>query len=469
MQRRTFLKGVAAGTAALGFSETMPVLAETSKPNIIYILADDLGYGDLGCFGQKQIKTPNLDRMAREGIKFTDHYAGNTVCAPSRCALMTGYHMGHAYIRNNGKIGLRPSDVTLAEILKDAGYSTALVGKWGLGQEGSDGVPTKQGFDFFFGYLDQRHAHNYYPTFLIKNEGRVQLDNVVPNEDAQGSGKATKRVQYSHDLIMEEGLDFVRRSKDGPFFLYMALTIPHANNEGGKTGDKNGMEVPSYGPYTNEDWPVFQKGTAAMITLMDKDIGRLFALLKSLGIDDNTLVVFSSDNGPHKEGGNDPAFFGSSGPLRGIKRDLYEGGIRVPTMARWPGQIKAGTESDHPSAFWDVLPTFAEIAGAQTPDGIDGISFVPAMLGEDAKQKKHEYLYWDFFDMQALRMGRWKAVRLAQGKPLELYDLRKDVGETDNVAGKNPEIVTKIEKLLAGARTESELWPLARKKRTPQK
>ncbi|MCH8047131.1 MAG: sulfatase-like hydrolase/transferase, partial [Planctomycetes bacterium] len=273
-------------------------------PNIVFIMADDLGYGDLGCYGQKQIKTPNIDRLAAEGMKFTNCYAGSTVCAPSRCVLMTGLHTGHCFIRGNGKDNLRPSDVTVAEVLKDAGYTTALCGKWGLGHEGSTGLPTRQGFDYFYGYLDQHHAHNYYPSFLVRNEKRVKLRNVVPGEGKWGQGVATKKIDYSHDLIVEEALAFIDRRKDKPFFLYLALTIPHANNEAGRRG----MEVPSYGQYADKDWPEPQKGIAAMISLMDRDIGRLMARLKQHGIDDDTIVMFTSDNGPHRQGGNNPDF-----------------------------------------------------------------------------------------------------------------------------------------------------------------
>ena len=287
---------------------------------------------------------------------------------------MTGYHTGRAFIRGNGKDNLRPADVTVAEVLKSAGYKTALCGKWGLGHEGSTGVPTKQGFDFFFGYMDQHHAHNYYPTFLLRNEERVPLDNVVPNEGKYGQGKASKKIEYSHELIMNEALQWLEANKDDPFFLYLALTIPHANNEAGREG----MEVPDYGQYAKEDWPETQKGHAAMISLMDRDIGRLMDLLKKHELDDSTLVIFTSDNGPHREGGNNPDFNDSNGPLTGIKRSLTEGGIRVPTIARWPGKIEAGSSSDFIGCFQDVMPTFAEVAGAKRaayPEDIHGISF----------------------------------------------------------------------------------------------
>jgi arylsulfatase A-like enzyme len=464
--RREFMKtlGLAAACSLLPGNA---IANRGGKPNIIFILADDLGYGDLGCYGQKTIKTPNIDKLAEEGMKFTDHYAGSTVCAPSRCCLMTGLHTGHALIRSNGRVPLRPQDVTLAELLKRVGYTTGIIGKWGLGEPGTTGIPNKQGFDYWFGYLNQRHAHNYYPKYLWKNEEKYELKNevnhIIGGRDRTPGGVATKRVEYSHDLFAIEALNFVERNKDKPFFLYLPFTIPHANNEAGKEG----MEVPSYGPYADKDWPEPQKGHAAMITRMDGDIGKLMSLLKRLDIDKNTIVMFSSDNGPHKEGGADPAFFNSSGPLRGYKRDLYEGGIRVPMIARWPDKIKAGSTINHISAFWDLLPTCCELAGAAIPDGIDGISMVPTLLGRQRAQKRHDYIYWEFHAQgkkQAVRMGDWKAVRLNVAKnpdgPIELYNLNKDIGEKNNMARRHPEIVAKIEKLMKAARTPSEHWKM---------
>ena len=433
-----------------------------TRPNIIFIQADDLGYGDLSCYGQRKFKTPNIDRLAAEGMRFTQYYAGSTVCAPSRSALMTGQHTGHTRIRGNARYPLLPEDLTVAEVLKSApgaGYKTALIGKWGLGEAGTTGVPNRQGFDYFFGYLNQRHAHNYYPTFLWRDEERIKLRNVVPDEDEEGSGVSTNRVDYSHDLMAEEALKFIERSGGGPFFLYLAFTIPHANNE----AKNKGMEVPDLGEFASEDWPDQEKAKAAMITRMDRDVGRLMASLKKLGIDDNTLVFFTSDNGPHREGGADPDFFDSNGPLRGIKRDLYEGGIRVPMIARWPKRIKAGAKSDQVWAHWDLLPTVAEIAGVKPPANIDGISMLNALLGR--RQRNHEFLYWEFHERgfsQAVRMGDWKAVRKSPDSPLELYDLKTDLGEQNNVAAKHPEVVKKIEEYLKTARTESELWPIGK-------
>ncbi len=443
-------------------------LAGPDQPNIIFILTDDLGYGDLGCYGQQVIQTPNIDRMAAEGMLFTDAYAGSTVCAPSRCSLMTGLHTGHAYVRGNkeakpmGQLPLPADAVTVPKLLKGRGYVTGLIGKWGLGGPGSSGAPNNQGFDYFFGYLCQRHAHNYYPEFLYRNDQRVPLANKVAGDRDDGAGVATEKVEYSHDLIADEALQFIERNRQMPFFLYLALTIPHANNEAGRAG----MEVPSYGPYADEDWPEPQKGHAAMITRMDGDVGRLLDKLEELGIDADTLVLFSSDNGPHAEGGADPAFFHSSGPLRGMKRDLYEGGIRVPLIARWPGRIAAGSGTDHVCAFWDLLPTCCDLAGAIPPDDADGFSFLPTLLGKPVYQRKHRYLYWEFHEQgkkQAVRMGFWKGVRLNVAAdpdgPIELYDLRTDLGETTNVADENPEIVAQMVALMKAAHKPSETWP----------
>jgi len=456
MTRRRFLCGVGAmgalGVAAAGRAairaEEGPAATTTRKPNIIFILADDLGYGDLGCYGQKRIRTPHLDRMAAEGVRFTQAYAGSTVCAPSRCVLMTGLDTGHCHVRGNALVPLRPEDVTVAEVLKAAGYATALIGKWGLGEPGTTGVPNKKGFDYFYGYLNQAHAHNYYPDYLWKNEEKVPLPNEVTK------GVATKRVVYSADLIAQEALAFIERSKDKPFFLYYSPTIPHANNEAGK----NGMEVPSDEPYTGESWPQNEKNFAAMVTRLDADVGRLMALLARLGLDENTIVFFTSDNGPHKEGGHNAAFFESSGAVRGTKRDLYEGGIRVPMIVRWPGRIQPAATSDAAWALWDFLPTAAEIAGAKCPGGLDGVSVLPALLGRP--WKGHEYLYWEFYEggfKQAARLGDWKAVRKGLEGKTELYSLRDDLRETKDVAGQNPDVVKRVEEVMAAARVESPL------------
>jgi arylsulfatase A-like enzyme len=445
MTRRAFWAALAFLAAAAA------VPAADRKPNIVFILADDLGYGDVGCYGQKVIRTPNIDRIAREGLRFTQAYAGSTVCAPSRCCLMTGRHTGHCRVRGNAQVPLEPDDRTVAEILKEAGYATGLCGKWGLGEAGSTGHPNRKGFDFFFGYLNQVHAHNYYPDFLWKNDRKVTLPNVVEK------GVATRKAVYSPDLISQEALEFVGANRDRPFFLYFAPTLPHANNE----AKKEGMEVPSDAPYSAEKWPQAQKNHAAMITRLDADVGRLLDKLKELKLDGDTIVFFASDNGPHKEGGADPTFFHSSGPLRGIKRSMTEGGIRVPMIVRWPGKVKPGT-SDFVWAFWDFLPTAAELAGVKAPGGLDGQSVAPVLLGTGTV-KPHEFLYWEFHEQgskQAVRTGDWKAIRTKPGGPLELYDLSKDLGEKENIAGGHPDVVAKVEAYLKAARTESKEWPL---------
>ncbi len=335
-----------------------------------------------------------------------------------------------------------------------------MIGKWGLGGPNSEGIPRRQGFDYFYGYLCQRHAHNYYPEFLFRNEERIKLEgNRVENPRSDGEGVSVERTRYSHDLLIEESLKFIGQHKDRPFFLYMALTIPHANNRGGDNGMDIGMEVPDLGIYADKDWPFAEKGKAAMITRMDRDIGRVMTKLKQLGIDENTLVIFTSDNGPHKEGGAQPEFSNSSGPLRGIKRDLYEGGIRVPMIARWPGKIKANTTSNHVSAFWDFLPTACDIAGIEIPFDTDGISFLPELVGKE--QPMHEYLYWEFHEggfKRALRIGNYKFVQVGSRSDFEIYNLEKDLGETTNIAYQHPELLRKVDEILKTVRTESEFW-----------
>lgn len=451
-------------------------VSAVEKPNVIFILADDLGYGDLGCYGQKKIQTPHLDRMAAEGLRFTQFYAGSTVCAPSRSVLMTGQHLGHTTVRGNaGKSNLeaqtlRDEDVTVAEVLKSAGYSTGLIGKWGLGEGGSTGHPNRQGFDEFFGFLNQVHAHNHYPGFLWRNSERVALSNVVSGASLDGvdygNSYSTKRVQYAGDLFASEATAFIeRRSQAGqPFFLYLALTMPHANNERSRAlGD--GQEVPDYGPYADLDWTPQNKGQAAMITRLDRQIGELFALLKKLKIDERTIVFFSSDNGPHKEGGNDPDFFDANGPLTGLKRSLTDGGIRVPMIVRWPGSIKAGTVSNHVGYFGDILPTFAELASVKSPTHHDGRSLVPTLLGQATPQPKHEFLYWEFYEggvSQAVLMdGRWKAIRhKKRSNPIELFDQHNDIAEQQNVADRHPELVAKAANLMKSAHVDNAHWKL---------
>ena len=408
-----------------------------AKPNVIFILSDDLGYGDVGVFGQKKIKTPNIDRLAAEGMRFTDAYAGCTVCAPSRCALMTGLHTGHCPIRGNREIkpeGQEPmpaNTFTVGHLMKKAGYATGLIGKWGLGYPGSVSTPDKMGFDYFFGYNCQMKAHEYYPEYLWRNDQKVMLNEKV----------------YSHDLMADDSLDFVKRNKDHPFFLYLAFTIPH-----------NKYQVPDLEPYARETWPEQQKKLAAMITRMDRDIGRLMALVRELDLDDNTLVFFASDNGA----GHAPAFFQSSGNLRGMKRDSYEGGLRSPSIARWPGRIKAGTVNGQPWAFWDVLPTLAELTGQKLAGPTDGISVLPVLL--ENRQVERPPMYWEFHERgfdQAGRIGDWKAVRnLNRKNPIEIYNLKEDPSEKRNVASEHPEQVSRFAELFAKGRTESELFPV---------
>lgn len=470
---RFFLFRCFANVVSLALSFT--TLAQTNvvkppaplRPNIIFILADDLGYGDLGCYGQTRIKTPNLDRMAAEGVRFTDFYAGSTVCAPSRAALMLGQHTGHIEIRGNRRgQALQAEDLTVATLLQNAGYRTGLYGKWGLGDFGSPGVPNKQGFWTFGGYLDHTEAHDYYPRHIWRYASRPGIDTFDGQMEVVGN-EGGAQGQYSHDLFTKAALNFIRLNKPDqfnqhrPFFLYLAYTIPHANNEEGKrTG--NGMQVPDQEPYTNEAWPAPEINKAAMITRMDRDVGQLLQKLKDLKIDENTAVFFTSDNGPHKEGGVDPKFFSSSGGRRGIKRDLYEGGIRAPMIVRWPARIKPGQVSDFVWANWDFLPTAADIAMTHSPTNIDGISVYPLLTGR-TQTNRHEYLYWEFHErgfQQAVRMGNWKAVRPQAGEKLELYDLKADAAEKNNVAEANPEVVAKLERIFKTARAESKHWPI---------
>jgi arylsulfatase A-like enzyme len=444
MTRRELL---ATAAAPLTFAQ------QTKRPNIIFILADDLGYGDLGCYGQAKIKTPVLDRMTSEGMRFTQAYAGSTVCAPSRCCLMTGKHTGHASVRGNKlpELGLRPGEATVASLLKATGYKTALFGKWGLGGHDMNSHPNDKGFDQFFGYLNQHHAHQSYPDYLWDNKTEHFL------KDNWFFQKRT----FSNDLFTNKAVEFLgKQSPAQPFFLYLTYTIPHANNELGKM-QKNGMEAPDLGIYANEPWPEQEKTFAAAVTRMDEQIGRILSALDERGLASNTLVLFSSDNGPHREGGHDPDFFRSSGPLRGTKRDLYEGGIRVPAIARWKGKILPGQVSDASWAFWDFLPTACELAGAAKPAGIDGASIVPILTGA-SKKSSHDWFYWEFFEggfQQAVREGDWKLVRQAPKLAYELYHLPDDPGERRDVASANSQLVERLKQRMAGARTEHPDFP----------
>lgn len=440
---------------------------EAKKPNIIYILADDLGYAELGCYGQTKIKTPSLDKMAANGIRFTQHYAGNAVCAPSRCVLMTGLHSGHAQIRNNtetkpdGQQPIAKNTLTIARILQSLGYATGLIGKWGLGMHDSTGDPQKQGFDHVFGYYCQRHAHNHYPTFLWRNATQVPLEG--------NPGGATGK-QHSHDLFEKEALDFIRKNKNKPFFLYLPFTIPHVAlqvPEDSLAEYKGQWDDPPYkGGKGYQPQPHPRAAYAAMVTRMDRSVGRILELLRELGLDEDTIVIFSSDNGPTHDGagGSDSIFFRSAGLLRGFKGSLFEGGVRIPMIAYWPRRIRPGRTSDLISGFQDVMPTLCDIAGAKTPQGLDGISFVPTLL-DKGEQKKHEFLYWEFpayGGQQALRMGDWKLLRqnLLKGEGTrQLFNLAKDIGETTDVAAAHPAIVERMTRIMREQHTPSKLYP----------
>ena len=453
----------------LACSALLASSALAAKPNLIWIMADDLGYADLGCYGQKVITTPNLDRMAKEGLRFTHFYSGATVCAPSRSVLMTGLHHGHTRIRGNagqknpGAQALKEGDVTVASVLKKAGYQTALIGKWGLGNigEAESGLPRKQGFDYFYGYLSQHHAHNHFPDYLWRNESKEPLSNIIVPVGEDGAGYATEAIHYADDLFTDDALKFVAENKAAPFFLYWSMVIPHANNERGKIlGD--GAHVPDYGPYADKDWPKQDKGQAAMITRLDSYVGRMMEQLKSLGIADNTLVIFTSDNGPHNESKHDLTRFNPAGPYTGIKRSLTDGGIRVPFIAWWPGKVAPG-ETDHVGYFPDWMPTAAQLAEADAPEKTDGISLVPLLTGKAGEQKKHDFLYWEFheggFKQATLYQGRWKGIR--QGGPeasVQLFDQQTDVAEKTDVAAQHPEIAAKISDYLQTARTPNADW-----------
>jgi len=423
--------------------------ASIHKPNIVFIIVDDMGWADLGCYGSKQIKTPNIDRMAEQGMLFTQAYSGCTVCAPARSVLMTGLHMGHTSVRGNtGGIPILEEDVTVAEVLKKAGYTTGGFGKWGLGDVGTPGVPEKQGFDDFFGYYHQIHAHDYWTPYLWHNSQKV------PMTGEQGTAQ-----RYSHNRIFDKTLEFIHKNKNRPFFCYAPWTPPHGKYQFPESD-------PAWQIYKDKSWPKNAKVAAAMDTMIDRHVGQLLALLKELDIDERTIVFFVSDNGAAQRF---DGVLDSSGPLRGFKRSMYEGGIRVPMIVRWPGKIKASKVNHHQFYFADVMPTLAELAAASKymPSNVDGLSIVPTLTGRDKKQKKHEFLYWEWHRFnwgkrrniadgltQAIRMGKWKAVRHNSNVPFELYDLEKDIGEKNNVAAEHLDIIAEIERFVATARTE---------------
>lgn len=455
------------------------VVVNDKQPNIIYILADDLGYGDLSSYGQEKFSTPNIDKLASQGMLFKQHYSGSTVCAPSRSALLTGMHTGHTVVRGNkeiepeGQYPIPDETYTLAEAMKKAGYKTGAFGKWGLGFPGSEGDPTSQGFDTFYGFNCQRLGHHYYPNHLWSNRDSIVLK----------GNKGLSKEEYAPSLIHEKTLQFIEKNKSDPFFLYVASIIPHAELAAPEELIKKYRNkfLPEKRFKGVDDGPKYKKGSyasqneshaafVAMIDLLDQQVGEIMDKVKELGIEDNTIIIFTSDNGPHKEGGADPKYFNSNGPFKGTKRDLYEGGIRVPMIAKWSGKIKPGSTTDHISAFWDVFPTFTEITGVETPNNIDGISFLPALLGNKKQQQEHDYLYWEFHEKggrQAIRMGNWKAVKYnvlkTPNKPMKLYNLSNDLGENMDVANKFPEIVKQIESLFLEARTSSNVFTFSQK------
>ena len=440
---------------------------QNQRPNLIYIMADDLGIGDLGCYGQQLIKTPGIDALAESGLIFNNHYSGSTVSAPSRCVLMTGKHTGHSYIRGNKGFPapslkthfdypLADGEVTVAEIFKKAGYETACIGKWGLGGPETEGHPNNQGFDVFFGYLGQGRAHRYYPDYLWDNQERVMLDKKV----------------YSHDLIMDKALEFIENNADEPFFLYLTPTIPHADLvvPEGELGEYDGMFEET--PYVNRNKdgkgyrsePKPRATFAAMVSRLDRDVSRVMKLLEEKGIADNTIVIFTSDNGTHVEGGHDPNFFDSNSIYRGTKRDLYDGGIHTPFVVSWPAVIAPGSETDHVSAFWDFLPTICDLIGEKKPKGIDGISYLPTLTGK-GRQHKHDYLYYEFHERggrKAVLKDGWKLIQLNVNEPektrFELYNINIDPSEQNNVIDANPKMAAKLMKIMEKSRTENPNW-----------
>ena len=422
------------------------LFAQQNSPNVIYILADDLGYADVGYNGQKLIETPELDFLAKNGMQFTNHYCGNAVCAPSRASLLMGKHPGHSYIRANspgypnGQTPIPAGSETLGTLMQRAGYKTACIGKWGLGGFHNSGNPNKQGFDYFFGYTDQRKAHNYYPQYLWENGTKKYLDN--------NNGKQN---EYSHDLFTEKAISFIKKNENNPFFLYLAYTIPHLR-----------LQVPDLAQYENKKWPLNMKIQAAMISRMSRDIGVIVDLIKKLGLEKNTLIMFNSDNGAHGKAGT-LDFFKPSGNLKGIKRTMYEGGLRSPMVAYWPGKINAGTKNDHLSAFWDMLPTFSELTGEPIVGNSDGISMLPTLLGKNLFQKKHEYLYWELYEGRpnsAVRYGKWKGVvrDRRDGNEIQLFNLEIDESEINNVAKQNPEIVLEIQSIMEKSHEKNPFW-----------
>jgi arylsulfatase A-like enzyme len=457
---------------------------KSSLPNIIYIYSDDLGYGELGCYGQQKIKTPHLDKMAAEGIRFTQHYTGTPVCAPARCMLMTGKHAGHSYIRGNHELGgfpdsaergqlpLKAEEFTVAELVKQKGYATAMIGKWGMGMNGTEGSPNQQGFDYYYGYLDQKQAHNYYPTHLWENEKWDSLHQ--PFIDVHRKKDSTrpdyeyyKGKVYAPAKMTEKSLAFITKNKNHPFFLYLPYTIPHVSlqvpDEYVKKYIGQFNERPYYGQngYTPAEYPL--SAYAAMITYLDEQVGLILKKIKELGLDENTIVFFSSDNGTTFNGGVNAAFFNSVSGLRGLKMDLYEGGIRMPFIARWPGKIKAGSVSDLMSSQYDFFATVADLTNQQVKQ-TDGISFLPELLGKKEKQKQHDFLYFEYPEKNgqlAVRMGKWKGVKTNLRKdpaaPWQLFDLSIDRNEAKDIAALHPEILKQLDAIVKREHSDTHL------------
>lgn len=462
-------------TAALGTISGASIAQTPQKltkaPNIIYILVDDMGQGDLSMAGQKKFSTPNIDKLAADGMFFSNHYTGATVSGPSRACLLTGKHAGHQTVRGNQPEPqlLGDNEITLAKVLKEAGYATAVIGKWGIGHPIPLDDPQKKGFDESYGYLNMWHAHNCFPEFLYHNGIKEKLEGNILSTNPDGSVRFPKspegagiarqdaRKQYAPFLFQEQAFKFIESNKNKPFFIYYTLNLPHANNENTTTG----CEVPDYGEFKDKNWPDVEKGFAQMMRIIDNQVGAIVAELKAKGLEENTIIMFASDNGPHQEGGHTMEYFNSNGAYRGMKRDMYDGGIRTPFIVKWPNTIKAGSKSNHLSAFWDVLPTFCDIVGVNKPKEIDGISFFNTLKNNEKAQDKHKYLYFEFYEeggKQAIVSENWKYIKLnvRQGakskKPIvELYDLSKDLSEQKNIASENPKVVKKLNKYLVKA------------------
>lgn len=468
-------------------NQERPEAEKTSKPNVIFIMADDLGYGDLGIYGQQDIMTPNIDQLAREGMLFTQYYVGSPVCGPSRCSLLSGMHAGRMPVRGNANqpvrerfgherpeiwndIPLADSVTTMAEMFKASGYKTGVVGKWGLGERGSEGDPQNQGFDYFYGYYNHLHAHNHFPEYLWDNGEKVMLGNeaVYATEGyalERGSSSILKKV-YSQDLLIEKSKEFIIANEDTSFFLYLPVLIPHTNNEHSLTGDAHGQEVPTLGPYEDEEWPVNEKSFASMITYLDNGIGELMELLKERGLEENTIVVFTSDNGPHGEGNHDPDFFDSNSSWTGMKRDIFEGGIRVPFMVKWPETIKPGSVASQSIAAWDVMATLGEIIDGDVPDISDGVSFYPVLM-DNQEEQSDRYFYWELDGNRkniAVSRGDWKLVRLAPSGTndweTKLYNLAIDPSESKDLSAIHPDIMRELEEVIDTLRTKSDLFPI---------